>query len=63
VRGLTITTLGMRLTASYRWCMVSQGASRGTPDSLTKDCKIRSRSEEFWEPPGGRLRGGNLPCV
>jgi hypothetical protein len=24
----------MRLTASYRWCMVSPGASRGMPDSL-----------------------------
>jgi hypothetical protein len=31
---LTFTTLGMRLTASYRWCMVSPGASRGIPDSL-----------------------------
>jgi hypothetical protein len=33
VRDLTITHLGMRLTASYRWCMVSLGASRGIPDS------------------------------
>jgi hypothetical protein len=33
-RDLTITHLGMRLTASYRWCMVSQGASWGMPDSL-----------------------------
>jgi hypothetical protein len=24
----------MRLTASYRWCMVSPGALRGMPDSL-----------------------------
>jgi hypothetical protein len=24
----------MRLTASYRWCMVNLGASRGLPDSL-----------------------------
>jgi hypothetical protein len=24
----------MRLTTSYRWCMVSPGASRGIPDSL-----------------------------
>jgi hypothetical protein len=30
----TITTLGIRLTASYRWCTVSPGASRGMPDSL-----------------------------
>jgi hypothetical protein len=34
VRDLTITHLGMRLTASYWWCMVSLGASRGMPDSL-----------------------------
>jgi hypothetical protein len=34
VRDLTITHLGMRLTASYRWCMVIPGASRGMPDSL-----------------------------
>jgi hypothetical protein len=34
VRDLTVTTLGMRLTASYRWCMVSVGASQGLPDSL-----------------------------
>jgi hypothetical protein len=33
-RDLTVTTLGMRLTASYQWCMVSPGASRGMPDSL-----------------------------
>jgi hypothetical protein len=33
-RDLTVTTLGMHLTASYRWCMVSPGASRGMPDSL-----------------------------
>jgi hypothetical protein len=33
---LTITHLGMRLTASYRWCMVSPGASRGMPNSLHK---------------------------
>jgi hypothetical protein len=31
---LVVTTLGMRLTASYRWCRVSPGASRGMPDSL-----------------------------
>jgi hypothetical protein len=34
VRDLTITNLGMRLMASYRWCMVSPSASRGIPDSL-----------------------------
>jgi hypothetical protein len=34
VRDLTVTTLGMRLTASYRWCRVSPSASRGIPDSL-----------------------------
>jgi hypothetical protein len=34
VRDLTVTALGMRLTASYQWCMVSPGASRGMPDSL-----------------------------
>jgi hypothetical protein len=34
VRDLTVTTLEMRLTASYWWCMVSPGASRGMPDSL-----------------------------
>jgi hypothetical protein len=34
VRDLTIPHLGMRLTASYRWCMVSPGASRGISDSL-----------------------------
>jgi hypothetical protein len=34
VRDLTITPLGMRLTASYRWGMVSPGASRGILDSL-----------------------------
>jgi hypothetical protein len=33
-RDLTITHLGMCLTPSYRWCMVSPGASRGMPDSL-----------------------------
>jgi hypothetical protein len=33
-RDLTVTTLGMRLTASYRWCMVRPGASWGMPDSL-----------------------------
>jgi hypothetical protein len=34
VRDLTITHLETRLTARYRWCMVSLGASRGMPDSL-----------------------------
>jgi hypothetical protein len=30
----TVTTLGVCLTASYRWCMVIPGTSRGIPDSL-----------------------------
>jgi hypothetical protein len=33
-RDPTITTLGIRLTARYRWCTVTSGASRGMPDSL-----------------------------
>jgi hypothetical protein len=30
----TVTTLGVCLTASYRWCMVSPGTLRGILDSL-----------------------------
>jgi hypothetical protein len=40
-RDLTITHLGMRLTGSYWWCMVSPGASRGMPHSY--DAQVFSR--------------------
>jgi hypothetical protein len=63
VRDLTVTTLGMRLTASYRWCRVSPSASRGIPVACTKDCGLLSRPEDFWEPFGGCPRGGIPPCV
>jgi hypothetical protein len=33
-RDLTVTILEVCLTASYRWCMVSPGTSRGISDSL-----------------------------
>jgi hypothetical protein len=33
-RDLTVTTLGVCLTASYRWCMVSPGTSRVISDNL-----------------------------
>jgi hypothetical protein len=49
-KDLTITHLGMRLTASYR-CMVSPGASRGMPDSLTKTVRFDPDAKSF----GNRL--------
>jgi hypothetical protein len=50
--------LGFALTASYRWCMVTPGISRGMPDSCTKDCGLSSRPEDFWGRPGKVVLAG-----
>jgi hypothetical protein len=52
-------------TGGVRWVRVPHGVCR---IACTKDCKIRSRPEEFWEPLGGCPREGHptvclgLPC-
>jgi hypothetical protein len=50
---LPLLLLGFALTARHRWCMVTLGALGGTCQiAWTKDCKIRSRADDFWEQLG-----------
>jgi hypothetical protein len=54
--------LGFALTASYRWCMVTPGISRGMPDSLHQRLwpfiPTRGFLETAWEscPTGAAYR-------
>jgi hypothetical protein len=48
----TVTTLGVCLTASYQWCMVIPGTSRGIPDSLHQRLwPFIPTPRIFWELP------------
>jgi hypothetical protein len=44
--------LGFALTASYRWCIVTPGISRGMLDGLHQRLWLSSRPGDFWKRPG-----------
>jgi hypothetical protein len=61
---LPLLLLGFALTASYWWCMVTLGVLGGTCQiACTKDCKIRSRPEDFWGRPGKVVLAGTADRV